>query len=241
MEVIPAIDLKQGRCVRLKQGRMEDETVFSDDPVAMALHWQELGASRLHVVDLDGAVGGAPANSPVIEGICQALSIPVQLGGGVRDLEGVRRALDLGIQRVILGTMAARDPEGALEAARANPGRIVIGIDARGGKVAVEGWTETSGLDYIELARKLDEPQVAAVVFTDIARDGMRTGPNLESTARLCQAISRPVIASGGVHGIEDIKDLLPLVGQGLAGVITGRAIYEGALDLAEAIKLATA
>ncbi len=239
MEIIPAIDLKQGRCVRLKQGRMEDETVFSEDPAAMALHWQEQGAKRLHVVDLDGAVGGAPANAKVIAQICKVLSIPVQLGGGVRDLAGISRALDLGIGRVILGTLAARSPETALQAADDNPGQIVIGIDARGGKVAVEGWTETSGLDYLDLARKLDVPGVAAVVFTDIARDGMRTGPNLLSTQKLCEAVSRPVIASGGVQGIQDIKDLMPLAQKGLAGVITGRAIYEGSLDLAQAIKLA--
>ena len=239
MQVIPAIDLKEGRCVRLRQGRMDDETVFSNDPAAMALHWQGLGASRLHVVDLDGAVGGAPANAKVIEKICKALEIPVQLGGGVRGLDGIARALDLGIERVILGTMAAKDPDMALNAAEIHQGRIVIGIDARGGKVAVQGWTETSGLDYIELAKKLDVPGVAAVVFTDIARDGMSTGTNLASTEQLCDAISRPVIASGGVHTISDIKDLMPLAAKGLAGVITGRAIYEGSLDLAEAIRLA--
>ena len=239
MEVIPAIDLKEGRCVRLKQGRMEDETRYSSDPVAVAQKWEGLGASRLHVVDLDGAVGGKPANSAIIEAICTALDIPVQLGGGVRDIEAVGRTLELGVNRVILGTLAARQPDAALQAAKTYPGQVVIGIDARGGKVAVQGWTETSSLDYLDLARCFDIPQVGAIVFTDIARDGMQTGPNIESTGQLCRSIKAPVIASGGVHDMGDIKRLLELKPVGLAGVITGRAIYEGTLDLAEAIKAA--
>lgn len=236
MEIIPAVDLKGGRCVRLRQGRMDDETVFSDDPVAMARHWQELGAGRLHVVDLDGAVQGRPANAAVIREICAALDIPVQLGGGVRDLAGLEAALELGVQRVILGTLAVRSPETALQAVERFPGQVVIGIDAKDGKVALHGWTQTSALDYLELARRYDLPGVAAIVFTDIARDGMHTGPNLDSTRRLCQAVSRPVIAAGGVHDLEDLRRLKELEPLGLAGAITGRAIYEGTLDLARAL-----
>ncbi|MFH1058481.1 MAG: 1-(5-phosphoribosyl)-5-[(5-phosphoribosylamino)methylideneamino]imidazole-4-carboxamide isomerase [Pseudomonadota bacterium] len=239
MEVIPAVDLKGGRCVRLKQGRMEDETVFSPDPVAMARRWQDLGARRLHVVDLDGAVAGRPANAGVIAAICAALSIPVQLGGGVRDLAGLKAALALGVDRVILGTLAAKEPELVLAMAAEHPGRVVIGIDARDGKVAVAGWTETSALDFIELAKHYDRPEVAAVVFTDISRDGMHSGVNLDSTRRLCESIGRPVIAAGGVHDLDDVRRLLPLAPLGLAGCITGRAIYEGSLDLAQALALA--
>ena len=238
MEVIPAVDLKGGRCVRLRQGRMDDETVFSPDPVAMARRWQDMGAGRLHVVDLDGAVAGRPANAEIIKAICKELSIPVQLGGGVRDLESVGKTLELGVDRVILGTLAVRDPQAALEAAVAHPGRVVIGIDARQGKVAIKGWTETSGFDFLELAEKFDHPQVAAVVFTDIGRDGMQTGFNWESTRRLCEGISRPVIAAGGVHDLEDVKKAVGLAPFGLAGIITGRAIYEGTLDLSEALNL---
>ncbi len=241
MEVIPAVDLKGGRCVRLRQGRMDDETVFSHDPVAMARQWEAKGAGRLHVVDLDGAVGGRPANAGVIQDICQALEIPVQLGGGVRDLAGLERALGLGVDRVILGTLAAKDPEAALAAARKHPGRVVIGIDAREGMVAVAGWTETSRLHFLDLAARFDEAAVAAIVFTDIARDGMHTGPNLESTRQLCEAVSVPVIAAGGVHELDDLRRLKELEPLGLAGVITGRAIYEGTLDLAQALELAAA
>jgi len=236
MEAIPAVDLKGGRCVRLRQGRMDDETVFSDDPVAMAKRWADLGARRLHVVDLDGAVQGRPANAAVIAAICRALEIPVQLGGGVRDLAGLAATLELGVDRVILGTLAARQPEVALEAVERFPGRVVIGIDARDGKVAVSGWLETSELDYLEAAKRFDAPGVAAIVFTDISRDGMHSGPNLESTARLCAHVSRPVIAAGGVHDMADVRRMLAMAPLGLAGFITGRAIYEGSLDLAEAL-----
>ncbi len=241
MEAIPAVDLKGGRCVRLRQGRMEDETVFGLDPAAMALRWQAAGARRLHVVDLDGAVGGRPANSEAIAAICRALAIPVQLGGGVRDLEGLARALELGVDRVILGTLAARDPELALTAARRWPGRVVVGIDARDGMVAVQGWTESSQTHFLDLARRFDVEEVAAIVFTDISRDGMHSGPNLESTAELCRNVSRPVIAAGGVHDLDDVRRLAALAPLGLAGFITGRAIYEGTLDLAQAIALAEA
>lgn len=239
MEAIPAVDLKGGRCVRLRQGRMDDETVFSDDPVAMALRWRELGAKRLHVVDLDGAVEGRPANAEVIKRICAALDIPVQLGGGVRDLAGLERTLDLGVDRVILGTLAAQEPETALEAARRFPQRVVIGIDARDGMVAVQGWTEQSKLHFLDAARGFDVPEVAAIIFTDIARDGMHSGPNLDSTRQLCQEVSTPIIAAGGVHDLDDVRRLLQMAPLGLAGFITGRAIYEGTLDLSEALALA--
>lgn len=238
MEAIPAVDLKGGRCVRLRQGRMDDETVFSDDPVAMARRWQDLGAKRLHVVDLDGAVGGRTANSQAIAAICQALDIPVQMGGGVRDLVGLEAVLELGVDRVILGTLAAKDPITALFLAHCHPGRVVIGIDARAGKVAVQGWTETSGRDFLELAELYDKPEVAAIVFTDISRDGMHSGPNLDYTCRLCQHVSRPVIAAGGVHDLSNVRQLMELTHVGLAGFITGRAIYEGTLDLAQALAL---
>ena len=239
MEAIPAVDLKGGRCVRLRQGRMDQETVFSPDPVAMALQWQKAGAGRLHVVDLDGAVAGRPANAEAIKAVCAALDIPVQLGGGVRDLSGIERTLELGVDRVILGTLAARDPAAALDAARKLPGRVVMGIDARDGRVAVQGWTEDAGWDYLELAARLNDPAVAAVVFTDISKDGMQKGPNLQSTEALCREIGVPVIAAGGVHEIADVRALKTLEPLGLAGFITGRAIYEGTLDLAEALALA--
>jgi phosphoribosylformimino-5-aminoimidazole carboxamide ribotide isomerase len=241
MEVIPAVDLKAGRCVRLRQGRMDDETVFSDDPAAMARRWQEAGARRLHVVDLDGAVGGRPANAPAIRAICAALSIPVQLGGGVRSVEGLGQALELGVERVILGTLAADDPDAALAAAQRYPGRVVVGIDARDGRVAVQGWTETKELHFLDLARRFDQPEIAAIIFTDISRDGMHAGVNLESTRQLCREVSRPVIAAGGVHDLDDLRRLKALEPEGLAGVITGRAIYEGTLDLVQDLELAAA
>jgi phosphoribosylformimino-5-aminoimidazole carboxamide ribotide isomerase len=198
-----------------------------------------MGARRLHVVDLDGAVGGRPANAEVIQAICAALDIPVQLGGGVRDLDGLAATLDLGVDRVILGTLAAREPDTALEAAQRFPGRVVVGIDARDGMVAVQGWTETSTLHFLDLARRLDSPQIAAIVFTDISRDGMHTGPNLDSTRLLCEQVNAPVIAAGGVHNLADVERLKELEPVGLAGFITGRAIYEGTLDLAQALALA--
>ena len=189
------------------------------------------------MVDLDGAVGGAPANADVIKDICAALDIPVQLGGGVRGLAGLEKVLGLGVDRVILGTLAAKEPKTAIKAAELFPGRVVIGIDAKDGKVAIAGWTETSELDFLEAARRFDLEGVAAMVFTDIARDGMHTGPNLDSTRRLCRAVSRPVIAAGGVHDLNDVQNLLKLAPDGLAGFITGRAIYEGTLDLALALE----
>ena len=240
LEVIPAIDLKGGRCVRLRQGRMEDETVFSSDPVAMAIKWQSAGARRLHLVDLDAAVSGRSANAAAISAICQAVSIPAQMGGGLRNERDIESALALGLDRLVLGTMAVREPERALSLASRYPGQLLFSLDSRGGQVASEGWTETSSWNYVDLARHLDSSDLAGLVFTDISRDGMRTGPNLSATRALCEAVSVPVIASGGVHDLNDIKNLLPFTSLGLAGVITGRAIYEGTLDLAAAIVLAS-
>jgi phosphoribosylformimino-5-aminoimidazole carboxamide ribotide isomerase len=239
MLVIPAIDLKEGRCVRLRQGQLQDETVFGLDPAAMARRWQREGASCLHVVDLDAAVSGRAANAAAIAAICREVIIPVQMGGGLRSEEDVEAALALGVSRLVLGTMAVRETPRALALAERYPGRILVSLDALAGKVASDGWTKGSERDYLDLARSLDQPALAGLVFTDISRDGMGSGPNLEAVRALCAAVNCPVIASGGVHNLEDIKNLLPLAALGLHGVITGRAIYEGTLDLGAAIALA--
>lgn len=239
MIVIPAVDLKAGRCVRLAQGRMDAETVFSDDPAAMAAKWAAMGARLLHVVDLDGAVEKAPRNLAAIRQILQKVTIPVQVGGGVRSAETIRTYLDLGVQRVIIGTEAIRNPALVAEACRRHPNRIVVGIDARNGHVAIEGWTETTEVLAVDLARRFEDCGVTAINFTDIHRDGMQTGPNLEETRRLAEAVSIPVVASGGVATLEDIRRLLPLEAVGVSGVITGRALYAGSLDLGEAIRVA--
>jgi phosphoribosylformimino-5-aminoimidazole carboxamide ribotide isomerase len=235
--VIPAIDLKGGRCVRLKQGRMADETVFSDVPEEMALKWLGLGAERLHLVDLDGAVSGRPVNSDAISRILKAVTIPVQLGGGVRDMSTLEAYMDLGIGYVILGTVAHKDPEFVKEACARFPGRIIIAIDARDGFVAVEGWTEQTPLTPLELARRYEGMEVAAINYTDILRDGMRSGPNVAATGALARQIQIPVVASGGISGISHVREILPLADDGVIGMITGRALYDGSLDLAEAIK----
>jgi phosphoribosylformimino-5-aminoimidazole carboxamide ribotide isomerase len=236
-ELIPAIDLKGGQCVRLKQGRMEDATVYGSDPAAMAEHWQSLGATRLHVVDLDGAFAGNPENREAISGICERLSIPVQLGGGLRDIANIEATLSLGIERVILGSVAVSDPELVQQACREFPGRICVGIDAKAGLVAVHGWDDVTDVRAADLAKRFEDDGVAAIIYTDIARDGMLSGPNIEETAALARAISIPVIASGGIARIEDVKALAKHVGDGVCGAITGRAIYEGTLDFAAAIK----
>lgn len=237
MIVIPAIDIKSGRCVRLLQGRMEDETVFSHNPPDMARQWADQGAALIHVVDLDGAVEKKPINLETIQMILDAVDIPIQLGGGIRDLETIDRYLNLGIQRVVIGTEAVRNPKLVEDACKRYPGRIIVGIDARNGYVAVEGWTETTRTTAAELARRFENSGVAGINFTDIHRDGMQTGPNIEETGRLAKTISIPVYASGGVANLEDIRRLLPLVSVGLAGVITGKALYSGSLDLREALK----
>jgi phosphoribosylformimino-5-aminoimidazole carboxamide ribotide isomerase len=238
MIVIPAIDLKEGRCVRLEQGLMERDTVFNDNPAAQALEWQCQGAELLHIVDLDGAFAGEPKNRAAIEVIVKAIDIPTQLGGGIRDLATVDAYLSLGISRVILGTAAQRNPELVKEACAKFPGRIVVGIDAKNGMVAVQGWAEVTGVTAVDLARKFEGYGVAAIIYTDIARDGMLQGPNLEATKALAEAISIPVIASGGVSTLKDIENLMAIEQFGVTGVITGKAVYTGAIRLAEAIAL---
>ena len=236
-ELIPAIDLKGGHCVRLKQGRMDEATDYGDDPAAMAGHWQSLGAKRLHVVDLDGAFAGKPANRQAIEAICAALSIPVQLGGGLRDLSMIENTLALGIDRVILGSIAIANPALVNEACRLFPGRVCVGIDAKSGMVAVHGWDDVTDVKAVDLARRFEDAGVAAIIYTDIARDGMLTGPNIEETVRLARAISIPVIVSGGVARLEDVLACAGHVSDGICGAITGRAIYEGTLDFSKAMQ----
>jgi len=239
MIIFPAIDLKNGVCVRLMQGDPERATIYGKDPVAVARHWESKGAEWLHVVDLDGAFTKRPVNGGIIRSIAESLSIPVQVGGGLRTLENIESYISAGIARVILGTAALRDPGMLEEACGRYPGRIALGLDARNGMVAVEGWKEATGTDAVEFVRRFENQPLAAVIYTDIHRDGMQSGVNIEATRRLIESTKIPVIASGGVSTMEDVERLLPLVPLGLLGVITGRAIYEGTLDLGEAIRRA--
>lgn len=239
MMIIPAVDIKDGRCVRLLQGEMDRETVFSNDPAAMARRWQAAGAELIHLVDLNGAVDKKPRNLATIERIIAAVEVPVQLGGGIRNMATIENYLHKGVSRIVLGTEAIRNPELVIRAARDFPDRIVVGIDARDGFVAIDGWRETTRITAIELARRFEDAGIAAINFTDIHRDGMQSGPNLEATRQLAEAVSIPVVASGGVASIEDIKNLLPLEPFGVQGVITGQALYSGSLDLSEALALA--
>lgn len=238
MIVIPAIDLKDGKCVRLSQGRMDQETIYSEDPVEMAKHWESKGAERLHLVDLNGAVTGRPFHRSLIEEIVRSVHIPVEIGGGIRDLSTIEDYLHFGAAWVILGTAALKSHSLVTEACQRFPGRVILGIDARGGRVAVEGWREETSVTAIELAKGFERIGLSAIIFTDIERDGMGTGVNFESTRRLSRSISIPVIASGGVSRIEDIETLLKLDSDGVIGVIVGRALYTGSLDLEEAIRL---
>ncbi len=238
MIVIPAIDLKNGKCVRLLQGRMDAETIFSDDPAAMAQKWADEGAQLIHLVDLDGAIDKQPRNLSAIKAIMAAVRIPVQVGGGIRNMDTIKMYLDSGVARVIIGTEAIRNPELVHGACKKYPQKIIVGIDARNGRVAIEGWTETTTTTAVELAKQFEDAGVAAINFTDIHRDGMHSGPNLEATKQLAQSVSIPVIASGGVSTIQDIRNLLPLAAFGVTGVITGRALYEGTLRLGEALEL---
>jgi phosphoribosylformimino-5-aminoimidazole carboxamide ribotide isomerase len=236
MIIIPAIDIKNGRCVRLLQGRMDAETVFSDDPSAMAARWESEGAEIIHVVDLDGAVEKRPGNLPAISAIIARVDLPIQVGGGIRDMETIQMYLDAGVHRVVIGTEAVRNPDLVKTACRSFPEQIVVGIDARGGFVAIEGWTKATRVTAVELAKRFEDCGAAAINFTDIERDGMRTGPNIMETEKLASAITIPVVASGGVSSWTDIENLLPLEPLGVIGVITGRAIYDGSLDLRSAI-----
>jgi len=241
MKLFPAIDLKDGQCVRLRQGVMSEATVFGDDPAAQAREFEALGFEYLHVVDLNGAFDGGPVNGAAVRAILSCLSIPVQLGGGIRSLQHVETWLKEGVARVILGTVAVREPRIVVEAARAFPGQIAVGIDARDGMVAIEGWAETSELKASELAKRFEDAGVAAIIFTDISRDGELTGLNLESTADLARQVSVPVIASGGLSGMEDIRKLLQPDYAILDGAIAGRALYDGRLNAAEALALIAA
>ena len=241
MLIIPAIDLKDGRCVRLKQGAMNDATVYSEDPAATARFWKDQGARRLHIVDLNGAVAGRPKNEPAIKAVIAALGeeLPIQLGGGIRDLDTIERYLDDGVSYVILGTAAVKNPGFVHDACYAFPGHIIVGLDARDGKVAVEGWSKMTGHDVVDLAKKFEDYGVEAIVYTDIGRDGMLTGLNLDATVRLARELRTPVIASGGIAAIDDVRALCAVQGEGVIAAITGRAVYQGTLDFKQAQALA--
>ncbi len=236
MVIIPAIDLKDGACVRLRQGLMEDSTVFSDDPVAMAARWVDEGARRLHLVDLNGAFAGEPVNGGVVTAIAAAFpELPIQIGGGIRSLETIEHYISAGVSYVILGTLAVKEPAFVALACAAFPGKVIVGLDARDGLVATDGWAQVSELQATELAKQFENDGVSAIVYTDIARDGMMQGVNVEATVKMAEASTIPVIASGGITNLEDIKALANCGHSGICAAITGRAIYEGSLDLAQA------
>ena len=241
MLIIPAIDLKDGHCVRLRQGVMEDATVFSDDPAAMALRWLGEGARRLHLVDLNGAFAGKPKNEAAVRSIIDAVGqdVPVQLGGGIRDLETIERYLDIGVTYIIIDTAAVKVPGFLHEACDAFPGHIMVGLDAKAGKVAVDGWSKLTGHDVLDLAKRFEGYGVEAIIYTDIGRDGMMSGVNIPATVELAKPLTVPVIASGGITNLDDVHALCAVQGEGITGAITGRAIYEGTLNFAEAQKLA--
>ena len=239
MIIYPAIDIRGGRCVRLTEGRFDAETVFADDPAEMALKWAGLGAEFLHLVDLDGALAGEGKNVPVIERILRSVSIPVQLGGGIRNLETIEKLLSLGVNRLILGSAAVKNPQLVEEACKKYPGHIAVGIDAKNGDVAIEGWGKGSGVAATELAKKMAAYGVETIIYTDISRDGMLSGVNVEATAALARACGVPIIASGGVASLEDIRRVKAVESDGVQGCIIGKAIYTGAVDLKAALALA--
>jgi phosphoribosylformimino-5-aminoimidazole carboxamide ribotide isomerase len=237
MILYPAIDLKDGQCVRLLRGAMEEATVFNDDPAAQAAAFEAAGCAWVHLVDLNGAFAGKPVNGAAVEAILARLTVPAQLGGGIRDMATIEAWIARGLARVILGTVAVRDPALVRAAARAHPGKIAVGIDARDGMAAVEGWAETTDISALDLARRFEDAGVAAIIYTDIARDGAMQGPNVEATAALAHAVSIPVIASGGVSSMEDLR-ALKTCGAPLDGAISGRAIYDGRIDVSEAVRV---
>lgn len=240
LQIIPAIDLKDGKCVRLRQGRMNEATIFSDDPLATARRWIEAGAKRLHVVDLNGAIAGSPVNADAVEAIAREFpNLPVQVGGGIRDEETIQTYLDCGVRYVILGTKAVNAPHFVSDVCAEFPGRIIVGLDAKDGKVAIDGWSKLSGHDVIDLAKKYQNDGVEAIIYTDIGRDGMMTGVNVEATLKLANAISIPVIASGGISSLDDIRAVCGIADSGIVGAVVGRALYEGTLDFKAAQKLA--
>ena len=236
MLIIPAIDLKEGKCVRLEQGLMDKATVYSEDPATTARHWESLGAELLHVVDLNGAFAGAPRNLDAIKAVRQAVRMSIEVGGGIRDLATIESLVSIGIERIILGTAAIENPAFVKEACVRFPGRIIVGIDAKDGLVAIKGWAEVTKVQAVDLAQQMQDHGVIAVIYTDIKRDGMLSGPNIEATRALAKALHIPVIASGGVHTMKDIENLMEIRHSGVSGVITGKAIYSGSLDLKEAI-----
>jgi phosphoribosylformimino-5-aminoimidazole carboxamide ribotide isomerase len=239
MLLIPAIDLKDGKCVRLRQGKMEDETIFSDNPVEVAGRWVDAGARRLHIVDLNGAFAGEPVNADVVHEIAAAYpDLPIQIGGGIRNADTIETYLEAGVQYVIIGTKAVNEPHIVKDLCLEFPGHIIVGLDAKDGKVAIDGWSKLSKHDVIDMAKIFEQNGVEAIIYTDIGRDGMMTGVNVESTQKLAQAITIPVIASGGITNLDDIKALCAVSDDGIMGAITGRAIYEGTLDFAEGQKL---
>tara|TARA_B100001964_G_scaffold108919_1_gene121652 strand:+ start:1893 stop:2639 length:747 start_codon:yes stop_codon:yes gene_type:complete len=240
MLIIPAIDIKNGKCVRLSQGQMDQETVYSENPLEIANKWVEEGAERIHIVDLDGAIEGKPVNVDIIHSIAQAYpNIPLQVGGGIRDEDTIQTYLDAGVSYVIIGTRAVTTPHFVSNVCLEFPGHIIVGLDAKNGKLATDGWSKLSNHDANDMAQRFEEDGVAAIIFTDIDRDGMLNSLNIEATVNLCSKISIPVIASGGVTNLEDIRSLCEITEEGIFGVITGRAIYEGTLDFAKAQKLA--
>ncbi|MEN3030125.1 1-(5-phosphoribosyl)-5-[(5-phosphoribosylamino)methylideneamino]imidazole-4-carboxamide isomerase [Chromobacterium amazonense] len=241
MLLIPAIDLKDGQCVRLRQGAMDDATIFSDDPVKVAAHWRDQGARRLHLVDLNGAFAGKPKNLSVIRDILGEIGtdMPVQLGGGIRDLDTIEAYLDMGLSYVIIGTAAVKTPGFLHDACDAFPGQVIVGLDAKDGMVAIDGWAKITNHNVIDLAKRFEDYGVNSVIYTDIGRDGMMTGVNIEATVKLAQALTIPVIASGGLTNLDDIRALCAVEDEGIEGAITGRAIYEGSIDFAAAQALA--